>query len=122
MKTEALTTYLYHTLRRRSMVLHHLDPRAIVRFVTYSMDLFYANRAVLSLQKQNVVLCILKKKKGLGQLLRRKRCNDFARLASRGKVRCRNQYRNCYVNSFIREACSSGLVGYNTQESCHFSF
>ena len=89
MKTEALTTYLYHTLRRRSMVLHHLDPRAIVRFVTYSMDLFYANRAVLSLQKQNVVLCILKKKKGLGQLLRRKKVQRHAPfgLAGKGQMR-----------------------------------
>ena len=71
-KKEALTTHLYG-----SRVLHHLDPRVIARFVTFGLGTYeffsFANRAVLSLQKQNVVLSVLKKKKGLGQLLRRKK-------------------------------------------------
>ena len=49
----------------------------------------FANRAVLSLQKQNVVLSILKKKKGLGQLLRRKKVQSHAPfgLAGKGQMR-----------------------------------
>ena len=78
-----------NTLGCRSRVLHHLGLPVIARFVTFGLGTYgsfsFVNRAVLSLQKQNVVLSILKKKKRVGPTVEKKKSATTCPLWPRGE-------------------------------------